>query len=127
MWMLRERTGSEAESFRSIEDLAKALDLSMQRRMRKAYHAMGSQRFRWDVREKDFDWGHASTAMAVQEAGEWGSLWTTEEARRARFWEWPSEPSTVKCAMNDPSITGLETGEDLSEAERQERSDDLIR
>jgi hypothetical protein len=29
--------------------------------------------------------------------------------------------------MNDPSITGLETGEDLSEAERQERSDDLIR
>jgi hypothetical protein len=68
VWMLRERTGSEAEIFRSIEDLATALDASMQRRMRKACDAMGSQRFRWDVREKDFDWGQANKATAVQEA-----------------------------------------------------------
>jgi hypothetical protein len=94
VWMLRERVGGEGQVFRTNEELATALDGSMQRRMRRAHERMGGQRFRWDVKEADFGWGKAGQAMAVQEADDWGSSWTPAEARGARFWEWPEEPET---------------------------------
>ena len=127
VWMLRERVGREGQVFRTDEEMAVALDDSMQRRMRRAYERMGGQRFRWDVKEADFGWGKAGQAMAVQEADDWGSLWTPAEARGARFWEWPEEPATEKCEMADPSITGVEMVENLGAEERRERAQDLAR
>ena len=124
-WMLRERHGKDVEVFESREALAEALDTSMQRRMRKAYDGMGGQRFRWDVRQEDFEWGAATRTLAVQEVEEWGDLWTQREARGARFWDWPMEPDTEEIPWSSPEITGLEVEETLTPPQAKERKDDL--
>jgi hypothetical protein len=122
VWMLIENT-HEAEVCDDEKELACALDAAMQRRMKKACGAMGAQRFKWGSTEADFALDRIEAAMAVQEE-EWGETLPTEALRGARFWEWPTEPSTEEEQWDGQKVSGLEVEEQLTEEEIRERAED---
>ena len=119
VWMLMERS-QDAEVYDDETEMAAALDAAMQRRMKKAYGAMGAQRFKWGATEADFELGHIAAALAVQEE-EWGETLSNEDWTSARYWEWPTEPSTEEEPWDGPDISGLEVEESLTAEETEER------
>jgi hypothetical protein len=119
VWMLMERA-QEAEVFENDREMATALDAAMQRRMKKAHGAMGAQRFKWGANEADFELGRVEAALAVQEE-EWGETLPNEEWMSARFWEWPTEPTTAEEPWDGPDVSGIEVEESLTAEEIEER------
>ena len=119
VWVLMERS-QDAEVYDDEMEMAAALDAAMQRRMKKAYGAMGAQRFKWGETEADFELGHIEAALAVQEE-EWGETLSNEDWTSARYWEWPTEPSTEEEPWDGPDISGLEVEESLTAEETEER------
>jgi hypothetical protein len=119
VWMLME-SAQIGDVYDDEVEMATALDAAMQRRMKKAYGAMGAQRFKWGATEADFELGRIEAALAVQEE-EWGETAPDEEWRSARYWEWPTEPTTVEAPWDGPDVSGIEVEERLTAEESEER------
>ena len=125
VWIAK-RKHVEAEVFDTVDQLAKALDEAMQRRMRYACDSMGDQRFRRDVNEGDFHLAKADATFAVIKAAEWGEQEQAETARCKRFWDWPDEPATEEAPAGCAELSGLEVEETLTTQEAAERAADLL-
>ena len=124
VWFLMGEQKAEERSFQSLDDLAEEVDAALQRRMTKAYGAVGAQRFKWEVRQEDFHIKKINGALALRHHEEWGESLTKTQLDAARFWDWPTEPSTSPEPLDSPTVSGVEVAEKLTATEEIERTTD---
>ena len=124
VWFLMGEQAAEVKAFRSLKELAGEVDAALQRRMTKAYGAVGAQRFKWEVREGDFHINKINGALALRNHEEWGESLTTTQLDAARFWDWPMEPATSPEPLKSATVSGVEVAEKLTAKEETERKTD---
>ena len=116
--------GHIPQKHRAAEDLASRLESEMQRRAVRAFHSVGSTRFKEGVKESDFKWENVGTTFATTPNEIWGEECDIGEWGLQPKAEWPTEPKTATRTKDEWQVHGIETTIHESMEDRKVRMKD---
>ena len=124
IWGMHVARDHEPRMHKTAAKMMERFKSAVQTRLRKAYNAVGGARFKTDTVKEDFTFTDAGSTMAANPNEAWGEEHGKEDWAMQRKWEWPAEPEEEAIAEGDPRLSGVETVEAITQAERKARQDD---
>jgi hypothetical protein len=125
VWGVNVERDHELRRYQTVEKMVERVNAAVQVRLRKAYNAVGGARFKKGTRTDDFNFEAVGRTLAANPGEVWGEERSREDWKLQRKWEWPEEPTTEALRDDDDRLKGIETKEEVTEKELQERRADL--
>ena len=124
VWTTRMEEDFVPHKHQSLGALASTLEIELQRRAVRSFYAVGGQRFKDGVMERDFNWDTVRSAFTTSPKEIWGEQCRIEEWVLQPLAAWPIEPTTSTRTKDEWQVHGIEVAKKETMEDRRRRMED---